>query len=175
MTDGVAKRLSFLDRYLTLWIFLAMAVGVGAGYLVPGVEAFINRFQVGHDQHPHRHRPDPDDVSAAGQGEVRRTRRRVSQLEGARAVAGAELGRRADPDVPAGHRCSCTAIPEYMVGLIMIGLARCIAMVIVWNELAEGRHGVRRRPGGVQQHLSGAVLQPVRLASSSRCCRRCSA
>ena len=46
MTAGIAKRLSFLDRYLTLWIFLAMAVGVGAGYLIPGVEGFIRVFQV---------------------------------------------------------------------------------------------------------------------------------
>ena len=68
---GVAERLSFLDRYLTLWIFLAMAVGCWRGISVSRASIrFLNRFQGGHDNSPHRHRPDPDDVSAAGQGAV---------------------------------------------------------------------------------------------------------
>ena len=79
MTPGNA-RLKLLDRYLTLWIFAAMAVGVGLGYFVPAVVGFINTLPVGHDQHPHRHRPDPDDVPAPGQGEVRGAGRRLPQL-----------------------------------------------------------------------------------------------
>ena len=66
------KGLSFLDRYLTLWIFLAMAVGVGIGFVFP---AGVQQFQFGclgwHNQHPHRHRIDPDDVSPAGKSALR--------------------------------------------------------------------------------------------------------
>ena len=63
------KKLSFLDRFLTLWIFLAMFVGVGGGYLFPGDQNFINLFRRDH-QYSHRHRADSDDVSAPGQGEI---------------------------------------------------------------------------------------------------------
>ena len=73
MAETIVKKLSFLDRFLTLWIFLAMFVGVGSGYFFPGVAEFWNQFQVRDDQHPHCHRLDPDDVSALGQGQVRGT------------------------------------------------------------------------------------------------------
>ena len=65
---GIAKRLSFLDRYLTLWIFLAMIVGVGAGYLFPGIVPFLNKFNVGTTSIPNSDRTHSDDVSASRQG-----------------------------------------------------------------------------------------------------------